>query len=90
MVGPEKVKLLLPSPGGEDFAYYEQRKPGLLFGLGLRNEAKGACHPAHTRDWDIDEDGLQTGVKVFVQFVLDYMNHPARDSQADPKATEKR
>ncbi|MBO4886424.1 MAG: amidohydrolase [Clostridia bacterium] len=72
VVGAEKVKLLLPSPGGEDFAYYEQHKPGLLFGLGMRNEAKGACHPAHTRDWDIDEDGLETGVKVFVQFVLDY------------------
>ena len=73
VVGPERVKLLLPSPGGEDFAYYEQLKPGLLFGLGMRNEAKGACHPAHTKDWDIDEDGLETGVKVFVQFVLDYM-----------------
>ena len=73
VVGAEKVKLLLPSPGGEDFAYYEQHKPGLLFGLGMRNEAKGACHPAHTKDWDIDEDGLETGVKVFVQFVLDYM-----------------
>ena len=72
VVGAEKVKLLLPSPGGEDFAYYEQLKPGLLFGLGMRNEAKGACHPAHTKDWDIDEDGLSTGVKVFVQFVLDY------------------
>jgi len=77
VVGPERVKLLLPSPGGEDFAYYELHKPGLLFGLGMRNEAKGACHPAHTRDWDIDEDGLETGVKVFVQFVLDYMNHGA-------------
>ena len=73
VVGEEKVKLLLPSPGGEDFAYYEQHKPGLLFGLGMRSEAKGCVHPAHTKDWDIDEDGLQTGVKVFVQFVLDAM-----------------
>ncbi|MBQ4351628.1 MAG: amidohydrolase [Clostridia bacterium] len=72
VVGDERVILLPPSPGGEDFAYYEQRKPGLLFGLGMRNEEKGACHPAHTKDWDIDEDGLGTGVKVFVQFVLDY------------------
>ena len=38
----------------------------------MRNEAKGAVHPAHTKDWDIDEDALETGVKVFVQFVLDY------------------
>jgi metal-dependent amidase/aminoacylase/carboxypeptidase family protein len=70
----DKVAVLEPSPGGEDFAYYEKHKPGLLFGLGLRNEAKNACHPAHTKDWDIDEDGLQTGVQVFVQFVLDNMN----------------
>ena len=72
VVGDGRFKLLLPSPGGEDFAYYEQVKPGLLFGLGMRNEAKGTVHPAHTKDWDIDEDALETGVKVFVQFVLDY------------------
>ena len=72
VVGDGRFKLLLPSPGGEDFAYYEQYKPGLLFGLGMRNEAKGTVHPAHTKDWDIDEDALETGVKVFVQFVLDY------------------
>lgn len=74
VVGQERVKLLPPSPGAEDFAYYEKEKPGLLFGLGLRNADKGACHPAHTRDWDIDEDGLETGVRVFVQFVLDNMD----------------
>ena len=72
VVGDGRFKLLLPSPGGEDFAYYEQYKPGLLFGLGMRNEAKGTVHPAHTKDWDIDEDALETGVKVFVRFVLDY------------------
>ncbi len=72
VVGDGRFKLLLPSPGGEDFAYYEQYKPGLLFGLGMRDEAKGTVHPAHTKDWDIDEDALETGVKVFVQFVLDY------------------
>ncbi len=71
--GEDRVVWLETSPGGEDFAYYEKEKPGLLFGLGLRNEEKGACHPAHTRDWDIDEDGLSTGVRVFVQFVWDNM-----------------
>ncbi len=74
VVGEERVIILPPSPGAEDFAYYEKEKPGLLFGLGLRNEAKQACYPAHNKDWDIDEDGLQTGVKTFVQFVLDNMN----------------
>ena len=74
VVGEERVIILPPSPGAEDFAYYEKEKPGLLFGLGLRNEAKRACYPAHNKDWDIDEDGLETGVRTFVQFVLDNMN----------------
>lgn len=73
VVGRDKVILLPTSPGADDFAYYQKEKPGLLFGLGMRNEEKGACHPAHTKDWDIDEDALQTGVAVFVQFVLDNM-----------------
>ena len=73
VVGNDRVIVLPPSPGGEDFAYYEKEKPGLLYGLGMRNEEKGCVHPAHTKDWDIDEDGLETGVKVFVQFVLDHM-----------------
>ena len=73
VVGDERVILLPPSPGAEDFAYYEKEKPGLLFGLGMRNEEKGACAPAHNKDWDIDEDALETGVRVFVQFVLDNM-----------------
>ena len=73
-VGEKRVKELAVSPGAEDFAYYEKEKPGLLFGLGMRNEALGACHPAHTKDWDIDEAGLSTGVRVFVQFVWDHMD----------------
>jgi amidohydrolase len=66
-----RVLPLLPSPGGEDFAYYEREKPGLLFGLGMRNNAKGFNKPAHTKDWDIDEDGMGTGVRLFCQFVWD-------------------
>lgn len=74
VVGDDRVILLPPSPGAEDFAYYEREKPGLLFGLGMRNEAKNACFPAHNKDWDIDEDALQTGVRTFVQFVMDNMH----------------
>ncbi len=77
VTGKERVVHLEPSPGGEDFAYYEKEKPGLLFGLGMRNEDKGCCAPAHSSLWDIDEDGLQTGARMFVQFVLDHMDETA-------------
>ena len=72
--GPGFCLPLEPSPGGEDFAYYEQRKPGLLFGLGLRNDEKGFNKPAHTCDWDVEESGMETGVRLFTQFVLDNMH----------------
>ena len=72
--GPGFCLPLEPSPGGEDFAYYEQKKPGLLFGLGLRNDEKGFNKPAHTCDWDVEESGMETGVRLFVQFVLDNMH----------------
>ena len=45
VVGPERFCRLLPSPGAEDFAYYEQRKPGLLFGLGMRNPQRAPAIP---------------------------------------------
>ncbi len=73
VLGEGRVLPLLPSPGGEDFAYYEQEKPGLLFGLGCRNDEKGFNRPAHTADWDIDERALSVGVRLFVQFVLTNM-----------------
>lgn len=74
VVGRGGVLPLLPSPGGEDFAYYAQIRPGLLFGLGMRNDEKGFNQPAHTNNWDIDEDAMETGVRLFVQFVLDNMH----------------
>ncbi len=74
VTGPGSVIDLPTSPGAEDFAYYEQHVPGLLFGLGMRNPEKNTVYPAHTKDWDIDEDGMETGVKVFCQFVLDHMD----------------
>jgi amidohydrolase len=74
VVGRANILPLEPSPGGEDFSYYQQKKPGLLFGLGMRNDGKGFNKPAHTDDWDIDEDAMQTGVRLFVQFVLDHMD----------------
>ncbi len=75
IVGEEGVLPLLPSTGGEDFAWYEQNgTPGLLFGLGARNPAKDTVYPAHTALWDIDEDAMENGAKIFVQFVLDHMD----------------
>lgn len=57
-----------PTMGGEDFAYFAQRAPGLLIRLGIRNEAKGIVHQAHAAEFRVDEDAIPVGIKTLVAF----------------------
>ncbi|MGA2759673.1 MAG: M20 family metallopeptidase [Candidatus Cybelea sp.] len=57
-----------PTMGGEDFAYFAQRVPGLLIRLGVRSESAGAVHPAHSALFRIDEAALPVGVTTLVLF----------------------
>ncbi len=60
--------------GGEDFSYFSNLKPGCMFNLGVRNEEKGYTVPVHNGKFMIEELGLEAGVNVFLQFILDNMN----------------
>lgn len=62
----EKVVEGTPSLGGEDFAYFLQERPGCYFNTGVRNEATGANFPHHHPKFDLDEQGLLNGVRIFV------------------------
>lgn len=59
---------------GEDFAYFTQEVPSVLFKLGCRNEESGIIHPLHHSSFDIDETCLSVGVTAFVSFALDFLN----------------
>jgi amidohydrolase len=52
-----------PQGWGEDFAYYLQHVPGAFFFLGSGNEKITA--PLHSPYFDIDEDCLLIGAKIF-------------------------
>jgi len=60
--------------GAEDFSFFAEKVPSLyVFVGGLptgKDPETAAGH--HTPDFFIDESGLKTGVKAYVQFVLDY------------------
>jgi amidohydrolase len=63
--------------GGEDFSYYQQIVPGVLFRLGSGNRAKGISADAHTPAFDIDEDCLPVGVNAMASLVVDLLNGSA-------------
>jgi metal-dependent amidase/aminoacylase/carboxypeptidase family protein len=54
--------------GGEDFAYFAQRVPGLLVRLGIRNEAAGITVAAHSAEFRVDEGALPVGVETLTAF----------------------
>lgn len=64
------VQVVSPPPtmGGEDFAYFAQRVPGVMVRLGIRNEAKGCIYSAHSPEFKVDEDALAHGIATLVEF----------------------
>lgn len=63
-----RVERTAPTMGGEDFAYYAQRVPGLAIRLGIRNEAKGTTVAGHSAQFRVDEAALPLGVETLVRF----------------------
>ena len=76
-VGAGNVVAIPQRMGGEDFSYYGQVLPGVLFRLGSGNKAKGITADAHTAAFDLDEDCLVVGVKAMATVVVDFLE-PAR------------
>ncbi|MBQ9779048.1 MAG: amidohydrolase [Clostridia bacterium] len=74
VVGEENMHVNARGLGGEDFSYLSNEKPGAFLRLGVRNKEKGLTVGAHNGRFDLDEDALELGVKVFKQFILDNQN----------------
>jgi amidohydrolase len=74
--GAENVIRINPDTGAEDFAYYQEKVPGLFFFVGACppsvDPAKAASH--HTPDFMMDEGSMMTGVKALLNLTVDYMN----------------
>ncbi len=65
--------------GGEDFSYYQQVIPGILFRLGCGNQSKGITAQIHTPEFDLDENCLVIGVETMANVVLNYLENQPKD-----------
>jgi len=57
-----------PTMGGEDFAYFAERVPGVMARLGIRSEHAGSVFPGHSAEFRIDEDAIAYGIEALVAF----------------------
>lgn len=71
-----KVKIIKPITGAEDFSFYAKEVPSMFFFLGGKplDVAKDQAAPHHTPDFFIDESSFKTGVEVMTRLTLDYAN----------------
>ncbi|MCA9265433.1 MAG: amidohydrolase [Planctomycetales bacterium] len=69
-----------PSMGSEDFAFYGEHVPAALFRLGCRSEKTGGSL-LHTPLFDIDEEALRVGARVFVHTSLSWLEKRQRAAQ---------
>lgn len=73
ILGDGSMRIINPSMGGEDFAYYALKVPGLFFRLGTSDGTESYSYPNHHPHFDIDETALPYGVAVLSQYALDYL-----------------
>ncbi len=72
LLGADKVLTMpRPSMGSEDFAYYLERVPGVMFRLGAAGD-NGAWPGLHTPTFDIDERCLAVGAKILARTVVEW------------------
>jgi metal-dependent amidase/aminoacylase/carboxypeptidase family protein len=66
----------IPPFFGEDFAFYLQKIPGIMFFLGVSNPDKGIAGMPHTPQFAVDEDAINFGARSMAAVILDYLkNH---------------
>jgi amidohydrolase len=63
-----------PIMGAEDFSFVLQRVPGAMLMLGVRDPSWTQPKPAHTAQFDIDEDSLPLGTAAYVAMALEFLH----------------
>jgi amidohydrolase len=74
--GKENVVRINAVTGAEDFAFFQQKVPGLFFFVGamMPDQDPNTVPAHHTPDFMIDERGMITGLKAMLNVTLDYMH----------------
>lgn len=74
MLGPDNVKMGEKIMAGEDFAFYQQLIPGVIFGIGMTDEKASIVHPAHSPYFFVDENVLPIGAALHAAIAEAYLN----------------
>lgn len=63
--GKENIEIIKPLMIAEDFSYYREVAPELMFLLGSRNEEEGYIYPLHNARFNFDETILIKAISIY-------------------------
>jgi metal-dependent amidase/aminoacylase/carboxypeptidase family protein len=75
------VDAVMPAYGqgpffNDDFAYYQQKIPGVYFFLGGSNTGKNLIAMNHAPDFQVDEESIRVGVRSFSSLIIARLGTP--------------
>jgi amidohydrolase len=70
MLGSTSVVELPPVMGGEDFAFYTQRVPGVFVVLGVKQDGEGPVYGVHHPLFSANEKALPVGAALHASYAL--------------------
>lgn len=65
------VSSTLPTPFSEDFGWFTDEIPGVMYWLGVANAERGWSGLPHSPDYVADEDSIQAGARAMAAVILD-------------------
>jgi amidohydrolase len=77
VAGPTHVVVQKAVTGAEDFAYFQEKVPGLFVFVGGMPKGKNPADtaPHHTANFFIDDSGLTLGVQTIATLAADYLGY---------------
>ncbi len=76
VIGLDKVEMIDPTMGGEDFAYFANEIPGFFFRLGM--VAPGTTSGGHhTPDFQADDGSIPIGMRAMANLLIDFLEMQA-------------
>jgi len=64
LLGSQHVEDIEIRMTAEDFAWFAQSIPGMMYRLGVKEAGSDRIYPLHTSDFKVDESALKTGISL--------------------------
>ena len=74
LLGKDALEEMSIEMGSEDFSFYQQKIPGVLFFLGMGDPVKGTDAQHHSPDFKTNEDVLADGTALLTALALSFLD----------------